>query len=483
MSSIKSNYFYNTLYQILGLVVPMVTTPYLTRILLASNLGEYAYLISITSYFTMFIALGVANYGNRIIAENRNDKNRLSKIFLELFSLQLFIGVFVLLIYFFFIIQYSNPVLLFLFSINIISSILDISWALQGLELFKLIAVRNTVIRLLTTLAIFGFVKESEDFFIYCIIMLSGNLVAQLISWPIVIKRINYVKIDIKGIVKHLRPNLYLFIPVCSTVIYKSIDKLMLGYYNIDKSQVGYYELSERIIAIPNLLVTSLGTVMMPRVSHLIANKDNSFLDYIPISCLLAMIISSSMGFGIMAVSKEFIPIFYGNGYEVCTDLYLILLPCSFFMAFANVLRTQYIVPNHMDSCLVKISCYGVVFNIILNSFLIPKYNAIGAAIGTLLAEIFACVAQSIVVAKQLPVFYYLRLTLPIVCNGFFMFMIVFYVDFHLIDWQQLAIKIILGFGIYILGLFICCQNKTYKNLIKCLFAGIGITKSINEVH
>lgn len=456
MNSVLKNYLYNALHQVLALLVPLITTPYLTRTLGEEGIGAYSYSLSITSYFMLFILMGLENYGNRQIAENKDNPDDLSYTFSSIYYMQLIVGVVVVLLYGIYALFIADdPVIAAIFIMNVLSTCFDVGWCLYGLELFKTIAIRNTLIKIITTISIFLFIRGSGDVLVYCLIMTASNLLSQLSVWPIILRRIRLVHVPIKQIFSHFKPNLYLFLTVISVGIYKSTDKIMIGVVDPSKAQVGFYELSERIIAIPNMLITALGTVMMPRISSLVSKKDNSYLRTILPCLVIAMTLASSMSFGIMAISREFVPLFYGEGYETCISLYLLLLPCSLFMSFANVLRTQYILPNHRDKTLVKVGFYGLALNICINLILIPRLGAVGAAIGTLIAEFYGCCYQSLSVRKFLPLGSYIRYTLPLIGIGAVMFGILYPLaisDSLIID---LVIKILVGVIVYVCGIIL----------------------------
>lgn len=457
MNSMKKNYIYNTLYQVLILAVPIITTPYLTRIIGADGIGVYSYNYSVTNYFTLFVLLGLENYGNREIAKHKSTRDELSYTFSSIYLLQVFMGILVFLTYVLYMSFFSqNPRLTLIFGINILAACFDINWCLYGLELFKNIALRNTAIKAITTLSIFTFVKDGNDVIIYCLIMLISNLVSQLCAWPMVLRRLQLVKPKFRDIFKHFMPNMWLFLTVLSVGIYKSTDKVMLGIVDPEKTMVGFYELAERIIAIPNMLVVSLGTVMMPRITSMVSNKEENYSKLLMPSLFFSLFLSSSMCFGIMGVSREFVPLFYGEGYDTCIALYLILLPCSLFMSFANVIRTQYILPNTMDKVLVKAGIYGTVMNIGFNLLLIPRFGAQGAAFATLLAEAFGCIYQSLNVRKHLPLKTYVRNVAPLAVIGFLMFAVIYSIDFSWLTSSMLiamVLKIVIGFVIYMTGL------------------------------
>ena len=470
MNTVFKNFIYNTGYQILAIIVPIITTPYLSRIIGVEGIGKYSYANSIAYYFVMFIMLGLNNYGNRTIAGVRDDKNKLSKTFCEIYFMQLMIGIVVLIIYIIFCALFMpQNIIQWIMIVYVVSAIIDINWFFFGLEQFKLTATRNIIIKLITTISIFCFVKHKEDIVIYVLIVLLSMLISNAILWPFVFEFVSLTKVNIRSSFCHIKPNLILFIPIVAISLYKGMDKIMLGIMcNIE--QVGYYEYSEKIIQIPIALVNSLGTVMLPKMSNLVANGDiREEKRYISISILVAMLCSSSLCFGLMAIAREFVPLFYGKGYEPCVHLFYILLPSCCFMAFANVIRTQYLIPHKKDEIYIKSVILGALVNFFLNIILIRMMLSAGAAIATLAAELTVCLYQAFKTEKVLPIKKYFKNSIPFVASGIIMFVSLINIS---IDISELVIiigiKIILGVIIYFSVLTIIlliCKNDFLKEI------------------
>ena len=328
---------------------------------------------------------------------------------------------------------------------------IDVNWFFFGLEKFKITVIRNAIIKLLSTAAIFLFVKKQTDVYVYAFIYVFGMFVSQFILICIIHKYVKLRKVGLKDIAAHIKPDLMLFVPVVAVSLYKIMDKIMLGSM-VNETEVGYYEACEKIMVLPTSLITALGTVMLPRMSNLIANQEiEKSKQYISKSISFAMFLSTSLSFGIMSVAREFVPLFYGKGFEKCITLFQILLPSCIFIAFANVIRTQYLIPNEHDKISIVSVCLGAVTNLFINLLLIPKFQSIGAAIGTLFAECVVCLYQSFSVRKNLSITRYLQDSFP-----FFIAGIVMYV--FLVQWTIeldmllgiLIIKVIAGALLYI---------------------------------
>lgn len=446
MSKIKKNLFYNTIFQVLVLILPFITTPYISRVIGAEKIGVYSYSYSVASYFALFIILGLTNYGNRTIAMTKDDKKILSKNFISIYCTQLFMGIVVLILYMGYVIFISNEkIMAGIQTIYIISVILDISWFYFGLEEFKLTVILNTIVKILNLLFIFMFVKSKNDIYIYGFIMVLGMLVSQVLLWAYLPKYVSYEKISISDIIIHIKPNLKLFVPVIAISLYTIMDKVMLGIMS-DMVEVGYYESSSKLTQIPRMAITSLGTVMMPRISNMIAKGEgNEASSYIQKSLIVAIFVSVPMALGLTGISNEFVPIFYGEGFDKCKYLIPILVTSSIFMAWANVIRTQYLIPNNRDDIYIKSVFLGALINLITNIILIPYLQSIGAAIGTLLAEMIVCLYQTYTIKNELPVLTYFKQSFMFIILGVFMLLVIINIPYHHDNLIRMVLKIIIG--------------------------------------
>ncbi|MFI3151552.1 oligosaccharide flippase family protein [Streptococcus suis] len=453
MTSIKKNYLYNLSYQLLQLFLPFFTMPYLSRILGAGGVGIYSYNFSIANYFVLFILLGLNNYGNREIAKVRSNQDSLSKVFWSIYFFQLSLGIFLSLcfvIYCFLFDSYST--IIWTMIPYVISAIFDINWFFYGLEKFNLAASRNIFIRLTATFFIFILVKTINDLWIYCLINTVSLLVAQLLMWPHLFKVIYFYKPSALEIKKHIIPNLYLFLTVISISLFKTMSKIMLGLLSLPE-EVGYFEISEKFLFIPLALVNSLGVVMLPRISGLVNDSSYDSIKFLEKSLIFSIFMTSVVSFGIMGILKEFVPLFLGPGFEPIISILIILLPSTIFIAFANVIRTQYLLPLNMDKSYVFSTFLGAILSIFLNVLLIPGFGAIGTAISTLLSEIVVCSYQIFEVRKSLPIKKFFLITFPLVFSGTIMFLILSQINFIETKSLSLVFKILTGSIIFIISL------------------------------
>ena len=419
----------------------------------AEKIGIYSYAYSIASYFGLFILLGLSNYGNRTIAAVRDDKKKLSKTFWSIYLMQILMAIIVIIIYIGYVVLIANNKLMaWIQLIYIISVALDINWFFFGMEQFKLTVSRNTIIKILNVILIFIFVKDKNDLYIYGVIMCLGSLISQIFLWIFLKGFITCAKVEINDILGHIIPNLILFVPVIAISLYTTMSKILLISLS-SMEAVGFYENSNKLTSIPSMAVTSLGTVMLPRMSNLVASGNHKeAMKYIQKSLLVSVFLSCSMAFGISAVCKEFVPLFYGVGYEECINIISLLVLSSVFISWANVIRTQYLIPNKKDKIYIVSVFMGAIVDIILNLILIPKYAALGASIATLFAEFSVCAYQTYQVRKEMPIKKYLKESIPLFMIGIIMYVITSSIPFVINNLITLLIKVIIG-GLIYLGL------------------------------
>lgn len=473
MSKLKSNLIYSTIYQILLIIIPLLTVPYVSRVLGAEGVGIYSFTYSIVCYFMHLGILGIGNYGNRKIAKIRNNKEMLSKNFLSIYFVQLVMSMISILIYILYILFICKDYL-FVSIIQIIyifSTMFDINWFFYGLEEFKLTVIRSTILKILSLLAIFIFVKNSNDLWIYTLILAGSTLVSQLMLWPFLIKKINIVKIDFYLVKKHLIPILILFVPYIATSIYKLMDKVMLGYL-VNTIEVGYYEQAEKIVNIPTGIITALGTVMLPRMSLLVESNNKKEIEYyIDKSINFMMFLAFPLMFGIIAISRDFVPLFLGDEFFKSSILIYYLVPTIIFLSFSNVIRTHYLIPKERDKDFILSLFVGAIVNLVLNFFLIPKYMSIGACIGTIFAELAVMVYQILVVRQELPIKKYLFEIIPYLVKSIIMFIVIYlFKYFELNNMIRISFQIVVGIMLYFLLNIKYIKNfLNFKNVINLL--------------
>lgn len=482
MSSIGRNFLYNAAYQMLLIVLPLITTPYISRVLGVENVGIYTYTYTAAGYFLLFAMLGVKNYGNRSIAAARDNPTLLQTQFWEIWGLQLICSVAATAAYLVYMLcaVKENRIIALLQGVQLLAGMLDISWLFMGLENFRLTAGRSMIVRLVSLGLIFWLVRDASDLWIYTLIMAGGVLVSQAWLW-LSLKRSTQIRFcppTWRGIGSHLRAELVLFVPVVAVSLYKMMDKLMLGAMS-SYTQLGYYENTDRILGIPLGLITALGTVMLPRMSHLASRGETEkSREYIRTSIVFAMFFGVGLMFGISGVAEDFVPLFLGEEFRAATALLRVMSPTILFIAWANVIRTQYLIPNHRDKSYIISVVLGAAVNIGLNLLLIPRMNALGAVIGTLCAEAAVCISQTVMVHRDLQIGLYLRQTLPFLTAGALMYLLIGRIGVWLAPagavWAVIG-EIFIGGTVYVLlagGAYFACSPQAARQMIGYIKAG-----------
>ena len=426
--SITKNYIYNMVYQVLILVLPLVTTPYLSRVLGAEGIGIYSYTYAIVTYFILFGSLGVAMYGQREIAYAQENVEERKRVFIEIVLFR-FVTIFVssIIYYFFFIrgeaYQIYNQILL----LELIAATFDISWFFQGMEEFKRTVTRNVLVRVCSVSAVFLFVKNKEDLALFTLIYSIGDLLGNLSLWLYLPKYIKGVKVKNINTFRHIWPIILLFIPQIANQIYKILDTTMIGNLVQDKAETGYYEQGQKVIRLLLTVVTSLGVVMVPRMASTFASGDKKQIQsYLKMSFRFVFFLAFPIMFGIISISEAFVPVFFGAGYDKVVVLINIISPILLLMGVANVLGTQYLLPTkHQKEYTISVAI-GVVFNFIANYILITKYASIGASIATVLSELLVVIIQYQYMKKEVPFKELLSLAWKYFLAGILMFVVCF---------------------------------------------------------
>lgn len=455
MSSLKKNLAYNVAYQILVIILPLITAPYVSRVLGADGLGTYSYIFSIVTYFGLFGMLGIANHGNRSVALVRDNRQKVSEAFSNTYIIQLCTTVIALLLYFLFIYCWfsGDKTIAYIESIIVLSYVLDITWFFFGLEQFAVTVTRNVIIKIATVVAIFIFVRSREDLWIYALIMSCGMLFSQIYLWLRIRKYADFCKPSWSQVKSNIKPVLMLFIPAIAYSIYKLLDKVMLGAMS-SMSQVGLFDNAEKIINIPSSLITAFGTVMMPRITVLLGTGDEhriSYLNKISVRYFTLLVVGAA--FGLAGICNVLAPVYFGSEFVGSAPIIAGLGFSLIFVTWANVIRTQYLIPNKLDKPYVISSVIGALANLAVNIILIPKFAGIGAMIGTIIAEFTVFFVQLILVRRSFPMSQYLQPVLFLFPIGMIMFAVVYWIGAYMGNTIiTLIIQILVGGFLYLSG-------------------------------
>lgn len=391
------NFLYNVSYQLLVIILPLITVPYVSDILGAEGIGNYAFTNANMQYFIIFGMVGITLYGNRQIAYVRDNKDKLRNTFYSIYTLQLITITISILLYLMFILVFNNGDYKWLYivqGINIIAAMADISWLFMGLEQFKKTVVRNTIVKLASLASIFIFVKSPDDTIIYTLILAISALIGNLTFWLYVPKVIGFKKIKISRLNLHLKASLALFVPQIAIQIYLLLDRTILGVMT-DNIQVGYYENSQKIVKIVLTIATAIGTIMMPKIANTVASGNMKKVKYyVENSFFFVSALSIPLMFGLMGVAKELSPWFFTEKFTGIENLIVISSLIILVISWSNVLGMQLLVPlNRTKQFTISVTS-GAIINFVLNLVMIKKFGATGACLSTIIAECTVTVVQ-----------------------------------------------------------------------------------------
>jgi O-antigen/teichoic acid export membrane protein len=467
---VVKNYLYNASYQVFVLLIPLITTPYLARVLGPTGVGINAYTNSIIQYFILFGSIGVNLYGNRQIAFVRDDKDKMTKTFYEIFLMRIMTIVLAYAAFLIFLMTTGSYHVYYLAqSVSIIAAAFDISWFFMGVENFGVTVLRNFVVKIVTLTSIFTFVKSFDNLNIYIMILSLSLLIGNMTLFPNLRRYIGKVKLKNLRIWQHLKPSMVLFVPQIATQIYLVVNKTMLGSMTTVQS-AGYFDQSDKMIKMILAVVTATGTVMLPHVANAFmkgeVEKTKQFL-YNSFSFVTAL--SVPMMFGIAAVARKFVPLFFTDKFLAVTPLMMIESIVILLIAWSNALGTQYLLPTNQNSAFTKSVVLGAVVNIIVNIPFIMLWGALGATLSTVLSEITVTSYQLFVVRRQINYWNLFTDTGKYILAGLLMFIVVFILDGKLPDsWLMLIIEVSIGILIYGM-LLIVMKAKIIKDAMKMI--------------
>ena len=465
-TKIIKNYLYNLSYQILMVLSPLITTPYISRVLHADGVGIYSYTFTMATAFALFAALGVNTYGQREIAYCGDDIKQRSKTFWELFIVRVITTGVVGISYIVFSFTYSQyTVYLLTQSFIVFATMIDISWLYQGIEEFKLIAVRNIIIKLITISLIFVFVKESTDLILYILINSISTFLSFFIFFVDIRKHIQKVSFSELRFQKHLKGTIEFFIPLIATQIYSQLDKIMLGAITNDAFQNGYYEQSRKIINILIMVTTSINGVMYPRISRLFANNEHDEIRKLYQSSIkMIWLLLVPMMIGIVLVSDNFVGWFFGDGYDQVAILMKLSAPLLLFMTLGNFVGMQYLIPTGKQNKMTLIYIVSAIINIILNSFFIVRLQSVGAIIASMIAEAVSCFIQLYLIKKSQYDFKLLAGAWRYMVSGLFMGAGIYLLQIcsSITGILQTVIEVLVAMLIYAIGLIITKEENAF---------------------
>ena len=424
---VLKNYAYNLSYQLLVIILPIITTPYVTRVFSSNDLGIYGYFNSIVTYFILLATLGVANYGTKEISGHRKD---IGKNFWGIYTLQLGATILSITLYIIVCLSFSfmqNPVA-YILGLSLVSKGMDISWLFQGLEDFRKITVRNITVKLVGVISIFLFVKSANDLYLYVFLLTIFELLGQLSMWLPAREFIGKPHFDWSYAKQHLKPVILLFLLQISISLYVTLDRTMLGTLASTKD-VGIYDQALKLVNILLTLVTSLGSVMLPRVANLLSTGDHKAVNKMhQMSFLIYNLVIFPIIAGVLIVNDDFVQFFLGQDFQDAKYAIAIMIFRMFFIGWTNIMGIQILIPHNKNKEFMISTTIPAIVSVGLNLLLLPKLGYIGAAIVSVLTEALVWAIQLYFTRNYLKEVPFLASTVKIIGASALMYGVLFVV-------------------------------------------------------
>ncbi len=412
-TSSGKNAMYNIAYRVFSVLLPLITAPYLSRAVGPEGVGLYSRAWNISYIFCLIAMLGLNDYGVRAVARVRDDPEELNRTFSSIWQMQLMVAGLTLAAWFGYVFLFAEEereVALHL-TLMSVSCLVSLDWCLMGLGRFRSIVLRNTFVKCAAAVCVFVFVKGPEDLWIYALVWSLSTFAGNLLCMAGLRGRVRLVRLPVRESLRHLKPCALLFISVIAVSVYRTMDKVMVSWI-AGLEQNGQYENAERIVYCLSGFISAVGTVMMPKISHMQQlGMTGEIRRHIDRSMNLILCMVSAMAFGTAAVADRFAPLFFGEDFQEAGRLMAPLAMTLIMIGFANVIRTQWVLPKGKDSVFVRSVCAGAAVNLAANALLIPGMKAMGAVIGTLLAEMTVPVVQYLLLRGELPYGRFLKYT------------------------------------------------------------------------
>lgn len=465
MDSLKvvKNYLYNAGYQILLMLVPLITVPYISRALGAYGSGVNSYTNSLVTFFYLAGQLGITLYGNRQIAYYQNDKINRSIEFWSIITLQLITSS-VAFVAYIAIIPFLRPsfrIFYLLQSLWIVATGIDVSWYFMGIEDFRKTVLRNTIVKIITVILIFVLIKNPSDLGLYILLLGIAQVGGNLTLWPYLKGSVQRVPFKLIKPFKHFSPTLMLFIPTITSQIYLVINRLMLGSMST-QVELGKFDYSDKIVKLVLALVTATGSVMLPHISSKFAQKDFKGINqslYNTFDFVTAL--SIPLMFGLSAIAIKFTPWFLGAEYTQTGRIIICESPIIVIISWSVVAGMQFLVPtNHVHEYTISI-VLGAMINVISNFILIRFLDAIGAALATVISESVITFVDLFFIRKYVEIRQIFNGLWKYLLSGFTMYVVVN------------LLNRILTFNIFTLMVEVIAGIITYSGLLLILKARI----------
>lgn len=481
--SIKKNFIFSLFNQIVAIAIPLIVTPYTSRIFGADGIGINSYTTANVTYFMLFCMLGISGYGQRTVAICRDDRNQTSRVFWELQIIHLITFIICSIVYLFLVINSAEYRIYYIAQYTmLISSFFDITWFYQAYERFEFIAIRNFFVKISVLIAVFSFIHTKNDLALFIFINGISTVMSNITLWFGLGKRVQKVGIRELNCMRHMKDIMIFFIPTIAASVYSILDKSVINWVTHEEAQNGYYEQAYKILQICNVLVQTLATVSAPRMSNIFANgSEQELKKRLNKAIEFMLMLSMPVAFGVCGIAKTFVPVFFGAGYDPVVKILYVFMPMVVVLGFSVYLDGMYLVPSgkRLQSAMAVIA--GSCSNLVLNFALVTYWGAFGAAIATLLTEVLVSTIMIVLSKKMIDWVHIVKSMIKYCLCSVLMFGIVCSVSMiPLNQFLSLILQIASGIGTYFVILLIVKDKMLYEYL-ELLKSKIGRNKYQSE--
>ena len=458
--SITINFIMNVVLSMSAFIFPLITFPYVSRVLMPTGTGLVSFANSIIAYFALFAQLGIPTYGIRACAKVRDDKEKLSKVVQELLIINSIISVLVYIVFFASLMivpkMRNNKTLFIVMSATILFNVIGIEWMYKALEQYTYIAIRSIIFKFIALILMFLLVRSKNDYVWYGVITIFAASASNILNFFNAHKYISLKPIGNYNFKQHLKAITIFFAMSCATTIYTNLDSAMIGFIK-GVTENGYYSAAVKIKIVLVSVVTSLGTVLLPRASYYIENGLNDEFKRISNKAInFVFVIAVPMMIYFIIFAPESIFFLAGDAYSKSILPMQIIMPTLSFIGLTNIMGLQMLVPMGKEKYVMSSEIVGAVVDLILNASLIPIFGASGAAIGTVVAEFAVWIVQFLCLRDYIKQIYS-NINYGYICCAVFVSMIpAFFIK--RLGWNcflTLVVSAILFFGIYVIILTI----------------------------
>ncbi len=404
--SVKYNFIMNAILNASSFIFPFITFPYISRVLLPYGVGKVNFATSVVSYFSMFAMLGIPTYGVRICAQVRDDKRELSRTIHEILFLNILVMLLVYVVYFGAIWTVprlrADQELFYIMNFMILFNVIGMDWLYKGLELYSYITVRSIAFKAIAVCLMFLFVKGPEDYVIYGMISIIAAVGSNILNLINLRHHIELHPVGDYHFTRHWKAVFFFFLMSVATTVYTNLDMVMLGFMKGDV-EVGYYTAAVKVKNILVSFVTSLGTVLLPRVSYYVEHgMREQFLQTGQKALHFVVLTALPVTIYFLLFSRESILLLSGASFAAAAVPMMLIMPTVLFIGVTNILGIQILVPLSKENLVFYSVLAGAVTDLMINAVCIPRMASAGAALGTTVAEGIVLMVQVIILKDRI---------------------------------------------------------------------------------